>query len=145
MKLRKLIWLTLAGITFLLGTLGTVLPILPTVPLYLLTLLALTNSSERLRSRFIASQLYRKHLEPYKKAGGLTLRSKIVLIAWVTVQIAIASLIIGFRLLPQIVLWGLYLGFLGSMLFAVKTVDREKYLKYQKEYSESAERNTIEQ
>lgn len=142
MKLRKLIWLTVAGIAFVLGTLGTFLPVLPTVPLYILTLLALTNSSTRLRDKFVASRLYKKYLEPYKKAGGLTLRSKLVLIVWVTVQIGIAAFLVGARPVVQIILWALYAGFMISMLFVVKTVDRAKYLHYKSEYIKSPNKQT---
>ena len=142
MKLRKLIWLSVAGISFTLGTLGTFLPILPTVPLYLLTLFALTNSSVRLRNRFVASKLYKKHLEPYKKAGGLTARSKTLLILWVTVQVTIAALLVGARLAAQIILWGLYVGFMISILFIVKTVNRAKVVSYRNEYIQSLNRQT---
>lgn len=142
MKLRKLIWLSVAGISFTLGTLGTFLPILPTVPLYLLTLFALTNSSVRLRNRFVASKLYKKHLEPYKKADGLTARSKTLLILWVTVQVTIAALLVGARLAAQIILWGLYVGFMISILFIVKTVNRAKVVSYRNEYIQSLNRQT---
>lgn len=143
MKLRKIILLPIAGIAFGLGTLGIYLPVLPTVPLYLLTLAALTGSSERLKNKFIASKLYKKYLEPYKKAGGLTARSKSLLILWVTVQITVSAILIGARPILQIVLWGLYAGFMISMLFIVKTVERKKVAQYKSEYIRSLNEQTF--
>lgn len=144
MKLRKFLLLPMAGIAFGLGTLGIFLPILPTVPLYLLTLAALTGSSDRLRRKFVASKLYKRHLEPYKKAGGLTARSKSFLILWVTVQITVAAILVGARILPQIILWGLYAGFMVSMLLIVKTVERKTVVKHKNEYIQSLNQQTVE-
>ncbi|MBQ8288777.1 MAG: YbaN family protein [Clostridia bacterium] len=142
MKLRKILLLPVAGIAFGLGTLGIFLPILPTVPLYLLTLAALTGSSERLKNKFVASKLYKKHLEPYKKAGGLTARSKLLLILWVTIQIIVAAFLVGARPILQIVLWTLYGGFMASMLFIVKTVDRKRVVAYKNEYIRTLNKQT---
>lgn len=55
----------------------------------------------------------------------MKIKKVIGLIVWVTVQIGIASLLIGSRLVPQVILAVLYLGFLLSLLFAAKTVDRQ--------------------
>ena len=123
MNLRKLIFILTGLCALTLGTLGIFLPILPTVPLYLLTLILFAHSSERLRAWFVSSRLYRKYLLPYLKAGELTKPAKITLILFVTVQILIAAFLVRHSVTGLIICAALYLGFIGSMLFIVKTID----------------------
>lgn len=122
MKARKSLWLAVALIAFGLGTLGIVLPILPTVPLYLLTAFGFAKSSNRLHNRFLNSRLYRKYLLPYRTAGGLPLKVKIPLVIWVTVQIALVAYLLQAHLFWLLFLLLLYVGFLFSMQFLVKTI-----------------------
>lgn len=122
MNLRKLIWLFIALLAFGLGTAGIFLPILPTVPLYLLTVFCFANSSEKMHTWFLGTKLYKRYVEPYRKAGGLTRKAKIWLIICVSVQIAIAAFLVRGSLAGEIILAVLYLGFIVSMLFVVKTV-----------------------
>lgn len=122
MKFSKIIWIVVGMISFGLGTAGTVLPILPTVPLYLLTLFCFVNSSSRMHNWFVNTGLYKRYLLPYLQAGGLTKRVKIGLIAFVTLQIFIAALIVHKSFVGMVILAALYIGFLISMLFIVKTI-----------------------
>lgn len=126
LRLKRLIWLVVGCVSFVLGTFGTFLPILPTVPLYLLAAVGFANWSEKLHGWFSSTKLYKKHLEGYVKAGGLTLVAKISLIVWVTLQIAIVSVLLLDNIAVQIVLGCIWLGFIFSMIFAVKTVDLTK-------------------
>lgn len=122
MKLRKPIFIVCGLITLGLGTLGIFLPLLPTVPLYLLTLILFANSSDRLHAWYIKTGLYKKYLLPYLEAGGLTKRAKTGLIIFVSLQIAIAAFLVRNSAVGLIICAALYLGFLFSMLFAVKTI-----------------------
>ena len=71
---------------------------------------------------FLGTKLYKRYVEPYRKAGGLTRKAKIWLIICVSVQIAIAAFLVRGSLAGEIILAVLYLGFIVSMLFVVKTV-----------------------
>ena len=122
MKLRKLIFISSGFLTLALGTLGIFLPVLPTVPLYLLTLILFANSSRRLHSWYIQTGLYKKYLLPYLEAGGLTGRAKGWLIGFVTLQIFIAVWLLRNSILGICICAAVYLGFLLSMLLAVKTI-----------------------
>ena len=132
MKLRRLLFAAFGTVTLFLGTLGIFVPILPTVPLYLLTLFMFANSSHRLHNWFVNTKLYKKHLLPYIKAGGLTKKAKIYLIIFVTVQILIAALLLRNSLIGVLICVAVYLGFILSMIFAVKTViiSKEKEKNY---------------
>ncbi|MBQ8235746.1 MAG: YbaN family protein [Clostridia bacterium] len=126
MRLKKLCLLILGLIAFVLGTMGVFLPILPTVPLYLLTAFCFAAASERLYRWFLGTTLYKKHLKPYLEAGGLSLKGKILLILFVSLQIGIAAYLARAQLWVLIVLLVLYIGFLLSMIFVVKTVSPSK-------------------
>ena len=122
MNARKSLWILLGVLSFLGGTIGIFLPIIPTVPLYLLASFAFLSSSDKLYQRFKKSRLYQKHLQPYLAAGGLTRRRKLHLILFVSAQIAIAGFLIRNSILGLLILLLIYLGFLGSILFVVKTI-----------------------
>lgn len=61
--MKKMLFITLGSLTCVLGTIGIFLPFLPTTVFYLLTGFFWLRSSERLHSRFIHSEGYRKYVE----------------------------------------------------------------------------------
>ena len=121
LRLRQVIWICIGVFSVSLGTIGIFLPILPTVPLYLLASFAFLNSSERLYARFRESRCYKKFLKPYLDMGGIPLKKKLFLIAFVTLQIAIAALLLRNSITGIVIIGVIYAGFLISMLFIVKT------------------------
>lgn len=135
--MKKLLWCLFGLFCFVMGTIGTVLPILPTVPLYLLSLFAFSRCSDRWLRWFLSTKLYKKHLEPYRKAGGLTVRAKRNLLLWVSIQMGIAAWLVWPKTVPLVILGLVYLGFLVSMAVVVKTVDREVVEAYKNEYADS--------
>ena len=130
--MKKLLWCLFGLFCFVMGTIGTVLPILPTVPLYLLALFAFSRCSDRWLRWFLATKRYKKHLEPYRKAGGLTSRAKRNLLLWVTLQLGIDAWLSASKPVVLVILGLVYLGFLISMAVVVKTVDREVVEMYKK-------------
>lgn len=123
MRLRKVLFIIGGLIAFGLGTLGIFLPLLPTVPLYLLTLILFANSSDRLHAWYVKTGLYKRFLLPYLKAGGLTRRYKTWLIVFVSLQILIAAFLVRKSVIGLSVCALLWLGFISSMLFIVRTVE----------------------
>ena len=71
--MKKTLYITAGCISLGLGCIGAVLPILPTVPFLMITLYYFTRSSERLRSWFVGTKLYRNHLESFVKKEGMTM------------------------------------------------------------------------
>ncbi|MBQ8837528.1 MAG: YbaN family protein [Clostridia bacterium] len=124
--MKRAVWIVVGSLSFVLGTLGIFLPILPTVPLYLLASFSFLNSSEKLYKKFKSGKLYKRYLLKYLAKGGLSLHQKVLLILFVSCQIAIAAFLLKNSILGLIVVFALYIGFLVSMLFIVKTVPPEK-------------------
>ena len=132
---KKIFWLVVACVFFVMGTLGTVLPVLPTVPCYLVTAFGFAQSSDKLHAWFEKSELYKKHLAPYLEAGGLPVKGKASIIALVTVQVGIPAFIFRDNATVLIIIGAIYVAFLFCMLFVVKTVPNKEQLA--KQYSKA--------
>ena len=78
-KLKKLIYLLVGLIAFILGAIGIFLPLLPTTPLFLLTSFCLLKSSDRLNEKFMETKLYEKYVKSFVEKGGMTLKAKLCL------------------------------------------------------------------
>ena len=97
MKIKKAILIAAGSISLVLGTVGIVLPILPTVPFYLLTACCYAKSSEKLHSWFTGTKLYKNNLESYVKGEGMTVKSKVKIMAVVT-----ALMTAGFVMMDEV-------------------------------------------
>ena len=128
---KKIFWLVVASIFFVMGTLGTVLPVLPTVPCYLVTAFGFAQSSDRLHAWFEKSQLYKKHVLPYLEAGGLPVKGKASIIAIVTVQVGIPAFIFRDNMMVLFIIGAIYVAFLFCMLVIVKSVPPKEQLANQ--------------
>ena len=73
MKLKRLFFLILGCVCLALGCVGIVLPVLPTVPFFLATVFCFANSSEKLHTWFLGTELYQKHLDSFGILMSVTL------------------------------------------------------------------------
>ena len=60
--MKKMLYLILAGVFFLLGLVGLVLPVIPQIPFFVLSALFASAGSERIRQRVTRTKLYQKYL-----------------------------------------------------------------------------------
>lgn len=78
-KFKKVIYLIIGLVSFILGVIGVVIPLLPTTPFLLLTSMCLLKSSEKLNEKFMNTKIYNKYVKSFRKQGGMTLKSKLCL------------------------------------------------------------------
>ena len=78
-KLKKLIYLLVGLIAFILGAIGLFLPLLPTTPLFLLTSFCLLKSNDKLNEKFMQTKMYEKYVKSFVEKGGMTLKAKLCL------------------------------------------------------------------
>ena len=78
-KLKKLIYLLVGLIAFILGAIGIFLPLLPTTPLFLLTSFCLLKSNDKLNEKFMQTKMYEKYVKSFVEKGGMTLKAKLCL------------------------------------------------------------------
>ena len=78
-KLKKLIYLLVGLIAFILGAIGIFLPLLPTTPLFLLTSFCLLKSNDKLNEKFKKTKMYENYVKSFVEKGVMTLKAKLCL------------------------------------------------------------------
>jgi len=126
-KAKRIFFAALGLVCLGLGTAGVFLPVLPTVPFYLLTLFFFANSSERLHTWFLGTELYHRHLESYVQNRSMRLSAKLSVLGSLTLLMGL-----GFFLMARKSLWipcgilaAVWLGHVLYFVFRVKTVPNE--------------------
>ncbi len=123
----RIIYCILGFITLGLGIIGVVLPIIPTVPFLLLTSFFFSKSSKRFNDWFTNSKIYKRYLEGFVKNKIMTLKSEIMLLAFVTSLLVLAmwkvnNIYMSICLTILIIFKYLY------FIFCIETVSKEEYL-----------------
>lgn len=77
---KKILYITLGIFFLVLGSIGALIPVLPTTPLLLLASLCFVKGSERVDRWFKDTKLYKRHLERYIEARGITMKKKIIIL-----------------------------------------------------------------
>ncbi len=123
----KIFWLITGFISLALGTVGLFLPVLPTVPFYLLTAFSFAKSSERLHTWFLSTKLYKKHLESFVEKRGMTAKTKISIIASVTLLMGFGFFMMARKgiWIPCIILAIVWLCHIIYFIFRVQTIRPE--------------------
>lgn len=124
-RIRKLLFIIIGCLTLGLGTIGVFLPILPTVPFYMVTLFCFAYSSEKLHNWFLGTSLYKKHLESFVEHRGMTLKTKLSVIAMVTLLMVFGFIMMFSRgiYVPCIILGCVWLAHLLYFGLRVKTIE----------------------
>ena len=74
------------------GSVCIVLPILPTVPFYMAALLCFGKSSQRLQNWFLGTNLYKNHLQAFAEQRAMPLRTKMAILASVSLLMMVGML-----------------------------------------------------
>lgn len=120
--MKKTLYIAAGCISLGLGCIGVVLPILPTVPFLMITLYCFTRSSERLRSWFVGTKLYRNHLESFVNKEGMTMKTKLSIISGVTILMAVGFFMMRNAPIGQICLAIVWVCHLLYFFLRVKTI-----------------------
>ena len=124
-KVKKGIYICVGLVAFALGAIGVILPILPTTPFLLLASFCFAKGSERFHVWFINTNLYKKHLESFVKERAMTLKRKVVLLAFADTMMAIPLITVDV-LFIRIILIALILFTLYYFIFKIKTITPEE-------------------
>ncbi len=126
--MKKIVFTVLGLICFGLGTVGVFLPILPTTPFYMLTLFFFANSSEKLHTWFLGTELYKKHLDSFVKKRGMMRSTKLSIIGMVTLLMGFGAFMMGRKgiWIPCVILAVVWLCHIYYFVFRVKTISEEE-------------------
>ncbi len=120
----RIFYIFIGLLAFVLGTVGALLPVLPTVPFYLLATWCFAKSSRRLHDWLHARPLYQKHMAPFFKGEGLTVRQKVTMMSVTTIMMLLAFFLMGEVMIGRVVLAGAWLFHVFYFLFRIKTRTR---------------------
>lgn len=121
MRIKKMIYIVVGCVSFILGAIGTILPILPTVPFFLCAAFCFARSSKRLNHWFVNTKLYKKNLESFVEGKGMTLATKLRIMGTVTVLMAIGFFTMSKVSAGRIVLLIVWICHVVYFVFGVKT------------------------
>lgn len=125
-KITKLFWIVLGFIGFGIGTVGVVVPLLPSFPFYMLTLFAFAKSSDRLHKWFMSTKLYKRNLESFINKKGMTVKTKIRIMACVTLVMGFGFLMMKNVPVGRIILAIVWVCHMIYFIFGVKNYSEEE-------------------
>lgn len=94
-KIKKAIYITLAFLFLIIGTIGAVLPILPTTPFLLVASFFFARGSERFNKWFLSTRLYKNYLESFVRSRSMTLKTKVRILTLSTSMLIIAICLVN--------------------------------------------------
>lgn len=127
-KIGSVICIILAYISLGIGVIGIILPLLPTTPFLLLAAFLFAKGSKRFHTWFIQTKLYKRYIEDVMVRKTMTLKSKISVLASVTIIFTIGfifSPIWHAKAFIVVVAIFHYVYF----LFGIKTTSNEKVME----------------
>ena len=123
MSIKRITFVVLGCISLALAVFGVALPILPTVPFLALAAFCFAKSSDRLNNWLINTKFYQNNLADFKAGKGMTVKTKVRILATVTLVMAIGLIAMLMKgiIVGSIILSVVWLGHIYYFGFKVKT------------------------
>lgn len=125
MSIKRITFVGLGCVSLALAVIGVVLPILPTVPFLALAAFCFAKSSDRLNNWLINTKFYQNNLADFKAGKGMTVKTKVRILATVTLVMAIGLIAMLMKgiIVGSIILSVVWLGHIYYFGFKVKTIE----------------------
>lgn len=125
MSIKRITFVGLGCVSLALAVIGVVLPILPTVPFLALAAFCFAKSSDRLNNWLINTKFYQNNLADFKAGKGMTVKTKVRILATVTLVMAIGLIAMLMKgiIVGSIILSVVWLGHIYYFGFKVKTCE----------------------
>ena len=120
--MKKVLYIILGCIGLGLGALGAALPLLPAFPFLMLSAFCFARSSERLHSWFTSTRLYKNNLESFVRGRGMTWRTKLRIMAVVTLTMAFGFAMMGRVPVGRVILAVVWLCHILYFIFGIRTI-----------------------
>ncbi len=125
MSIKRITFVVLGCVSLALAVIGVVLPILPTVPFLALAAFCFAKSSDRLNNWLINTKFYQNNLADFKAGKGMTVKTKVRILATVTLVMAIGLIAMLMKgvIVGSIILSVVWLSHIYYFGFKVKTLE----------------------
>ena len=123
-NIKKIIYMTIGMIAFLLGAIGVILPVLPTTPFLLLASFCFVRGSKKFDIWFKNTKIYKKHLESFVEEKAMTLKQKVTLVLFADFMMLIPFIMVD-NMYMRITLISVALFKLYYFTFKIKTIKSE--------------------
>ena len=122
--MKKLLFVTIGGISLILGAMGSLIPILPTAPFLLLATFCFARSSEKLDRWFKNTKLYKDNLDDFVAGRGMTMKAKVRIMVTVTLLMSVGFIMMGLKGIVTgcVVLGCVWVFHIVYFLFGIKTI-----------------------
>ncbi|WP_436513028.1 YbaN family protein [Clostridium thermobutyricum] len=124
-KIKNCIYVGIGLISFVLGAIGVILPVLPTTPFLLLSAYCFAKGSKRFNNWFLNTKIYKKHLESFVNEKAMTLKQKIVILAFADFMIAFPLILVNSLHLRIFLIFLIIVKFY-YFIFKIKTIRRDE-------------------
>lgn len=121
--MKKALFIIIGVVMLGIGAIGIILPILPTFPFLVAASVCFLKSSDRLSNWFNSTKMYKKHVEPFLRAKGLTLKAKLCIL--IPVSIMLITLCILVDNLAMRIVVGVLLTVKIIVFIKIKTIKEE--------------------
>ena len=125
----KYVYIAFGVLFFGLGAAGIVIPLIPTTPLIVLAAVCFGKSSQKLHAWCISTSFYKNNVESFVKKRTMTIKSKTVLLATITVVMGLSFVILtvlNVTMIARIALLLVWLCHVVYFGFIVKTIRHRK-------------------
>lgn len=92
---KRILYISIGSISFILGFLGLFLPLLPTTPFWLLTAYLFLNSSQKLYDRTMKIPLFGKIVRDFQQHKAISKQTKIISISTIWGTIALSAYLVN--------------------------------------------------
>lgn len=117
----KIIYLIIAFLCIIIGSIGILVPILPTTPFLLVASFCFAKGSTKFHTWFTQTKLYQNHLSGYLKNRSMTLKTKLSILLPVSALLLFSIVLIPYwhvrLLIAAIIVFKYYYFF-----FRIKTI-----------------------
>jgi uncharacterized membrane protein YbaN (DUF454 family) len=103
-KIKRTIYFVLGTISFAIACIGVVLPLLPTTPFVLLAVACYLRSSKRTYNWLMNHKLFGQYIKNYFEGKGMSLRAKVISLAFLWTIMAYSALFVMPILIAQVIL-----------------------------------------
>jgi len=128
----RIVLLAFAWLCFALGIVGVFVPVLPTTPLVLLATFICAHCSPRCHRIITSSKVYRRYVQPFKEAGGMTGKAKARMLA-ISYAVLLISAVLVQRPLVWIIITAVAVFLLYLVCVRIPTVGTLEVAKYREE------------